>query len=144
MQPKFCKLYRYQFRLSTYNYKPYRKLNDETLYMHAKANQLASILKQLPNSIKTRLSNLSSNPEIFNEASKRYQNILNQFGYDYKLHYKPPNNENQNKSKSSKNCKKNIIRFNPPFSENVSNNIGKYFLLLIQKHFQNNHKYHSI
>ena len=57
----------------------------------------ANILKQLPISIETRLSNLSSNSEIFHEASKRYQNILNQSGYDYKLQYKPPNNENEKK-----------------------------------------------
>ena len=48
------------------------------------------------------------------------------------------------KCKSSKNCKKNIIRFSPAFSKNVCSNIGKYFLLLIQKHFSNNHKYHEM
>ena len=49
-------------------------------------------------------------------------------GY-YKLQYKPPNNENENRSKSTKNHKRNIIWFNRPFSKNVSNNIGKYFFL---------------
>ena len=130
--------------LNTGTYKPYRKPNDEILYIHAKSNHPANILKQLPISIETRLSNLSSNPEIFHEASKHYQNILNQSGYDYKLQYKPPNNENENKSKSSKNRKRSIIWFNPPFSKNVSNNISKYFLLLVQKHFPNNRKYHKI
>ena len=94
--------------------------------------------------MKTRLSNLSSNSEVFHEASKRYQNILNQSGHDYKLQYKPPNNENESRSKSSKNCKSSIIWFNPPFSQNIANNIGKYFPLLIQKHFPNNQKYHNI
>ena len=130
--------------LNTGTYKPYRKPNDQTLYIHAQSNHPANILKQLPISVETRLSNLSSNSEIFHEASKHYQNILSQSGYDYKLQYKPPNNENENKSKSSKNRKRNIIWFNPPFSKNVSNNIGKYFLLLIQKHFPSNHKYHKI
>ena len=130
--------------LNTGNYKPYRKPNDQKLYIHAKSNHPANILKQLPISIKTRLSNLSSNSEIFREASKQYQNILNQSGYDYKRQYKPPNNENENKSKSSKNRKRNNIWFNPLFSKNVSSNIGKYFLLLTQKHFPNNHKYHKI
>ena len=130
--------------LNTGTYKPYRKPNDEILYIHAKSNHPANILKQLPISIETRLSNLSSNPEIFHEASMHYQNILNQSGYDYKLQYQPPNNENENRSKSPKNRKRNIIWFNPPFSKNVSNNIGKDFLLLIQKHFPNEHKYHKI
>ena len=43
-----------------------------------------------PISIETRLSNLSSNSESFHEASKH----LNQSRCDYKLQYKPPNNEN--------------------------------------------------
>ena len=38
----------------------------------------------------------------------------------------------------------NIIWFNLPFSKSVSKNIGKYFLLLIQKHFPNDHKYHKM
>ena len=130
--------------LNTGTYKPCRKPNDEILYICAKSNHPANILKQLPISIENRLSNLSSNSEIFHEASKHYQNILNQSGYDYKLQYKPPNNENENKSKSTKNRKGNIIWFNLHFSKTVSNNIGKYFLLLIQKHFPNNHKYHKM
>ena len=52
--------------------------------------------------------------------------------------------ENENKSKSPKNRERNIIWFNPLFSKNVSNNIGKYFPLLIQKYFLNNHKNHKI
>ena len=66
--------------MNTGTYKPYGKPNDETLYAHAKSNHPANILKQLPISIETRLSNLSSNSEIFHEASKHYQNILNQYG----------------------------------------------------------------
>ena len=55
--------------LNTGTYKPYRKPNDEILYIHAKSNHPANILKQLPISIETRLFNLSSNSEIFREAS---------------------------------------------------------------------------
>ena len=130
--------------LKTGTFKPYCKPNGETLYIHAKSNHPAIIPKDLPISIETRSSNLSSNPELFHEASTHYQDILNQSGYDFKLQYKPLNNENENKSKSSKNRKRKIIQFTPPFSKNVSINIGKYFLLLIQKHFPNNCKYHKI
>ena len=56
--------------LNTDTYKPYRKPDDEIIYIHAKTNHPANILKQIPTSIKTRLSNLSSNSEIFHEASK--------------------------------------------------------------------------
>ena len=40
--------------LNTGTYKPYHKPNDETLYIHAKSNHPANILKQLPISIYTR------------------------------------------------------------------------------------------
>ena len=63
--------------LNTGTYKPYRKPIDEILYIHAKSNHPANIIKQLPISIETRLFNLSSNSEIFHETSKHYQNILN-------------------------------------------------------------------
>ena len=51
--------------LNNGTYKPYRNPNNEILYIHAKSNHPANILEQLPISIETRLSNLSSNPEIF-------------------------------------------------------------------------------
>ena len=37
--------------LNTGTYKPYHKPNDKTLYIHAKSNHPANILKQLPISI---------------------------------------------------------------------------------------------
>ena len=139
MQPKNWKWSRYYFRLkhwhlNTDTLKPFRKPNDETIYIQVKSIHSANILKQLPISVKISLSKVFSNPEIFHEASKHYKNILNQSGYDYKLQYKPPNNKNENKSNSSKNRQRNIS-FNTLFTKNVPNNIGKYFLLLIQKDF---------
>ena len=122
----------------------HKKPHNETLYIHAKSNLHANILKKLPISIKNRLRKLSSNPEIFHEASKHYQNIISQSRYDYKIQCQIPNIENENKSKLSRNYKRNIIRFNSSFSKDVSNKIGKYFLLLFQKHFPNSHKYHKV
>ena len=37
-----------------------------------------------------------------------------------------------------------MIWFNPPFNKSVQTNIGKSFLLLVQKHFRPNHKFHNI
>ena len=36
-------------------------------------------------------------------------------------------------------CKRNIVRYNLPFSESVKNNIGKEFLQFIDKHFPPHH-----
>ena len=58
--------------LNTGTYKPSRKPNDETLYRQVKSNHPANILRQLPVSVETRLSNFSTSPENFNEAPKHY------------------------------------------------------------------------
>ena len=39
---------------------------------------------------------------------------------------------------------RNIIWYNPPFSNNLQTNIGKTFLRLVLKHFPKHHKYHSL
>ena len=91
-------------------YKQYCKPNEETPYIHAKSNHPATYLKQLPKSIEARLSNLSSNPEVFNKASKHYQS-----GYDYKLQSKLPNKKNKIKSKLSTNREKKHHLVQPAF-----------------------------
>ena len=60
-------------KLQSETYRPYRKPNDKLLYIHSSLNQ---IIKQLPNSISERLSNNSSNQEIFNTAKVEYKDPL--------------------------------------------------------------------
>ena len=57
---------------STDIYKPYRKPNDEILYIHSKSNHPADILKQLPISIKTRLLTF---PAILKVSMKHLSSI---------------------------------------------------------------------
>ena len=47
-------------------------------------------------------------------------------------------------TKRKRNRKKNIIWFNPPYSRNVSTNIEKKFLHLVDKHFPRSNKLHKI
>ena len=49
-------------------YKPYRKPDNEINYVNVHSNHPPCIIKQIPLSIQTRLSNLSSNEAIFQEA----------------------------------------------------------------------------
>ena len=128
--------------LNNGSYKPFRKPNDELLYINAKSNHPPNVIKQLPISVESRLRQLSSNREIFEEAATQYQEALNKCGYNYKLSYAAPANENKSNSTSTR--KRNIIWFNPPFSRNVSTNVAKYFLELINKHFPANHKYRKL
>ena len=54
-------------------FRPYHKPNDEIVYIHSESNHPPSIIKQLPISIESRLCNISSSKEIFDESVKVYQ-----------------------------------------------------------------------
>ena len=60
------------------SYRPYKKSNDETNYIHVNSDHLPSVLKQLPMSIGKRLSSLSSSKEIFEETAPYYEQCLSQ------------------------------------------------------------------
>ena len=54
-------------------YKPFCKPNNEINYIHKESNHPPSIIKQIPFSIKSRLSSLPSNEKIFYESTPIYQ-----------------------------------------------------------------------
>ena len=66
------------------SYRPYKKPNEETNYIHVNSDHLSSILKQLPTSIEKRLSSLSSSKEIFEETAPYYEQHLSNCGYKEK------------------------------------------------------------
>ena len=57
--------------------------------MNVQSNHPPNIIKQLPKTIKQRLSNNSSNETTFNEAAPMYEKALSEEGYDVKLKYNP-------------------------------------------------------
>ena len=122
-------------------YRPFHKPDNEINYIHKDSNHPPSIIKQIPLSIETRLSNLSANENIFNEATPHYEQALQRSGYKYKLKYNP-NKVPENTA--TRNRKRKIIWFNPPYNSNLSTNIGKFFLQLILKHFPQEHKFNKI
>ena len=73
------------FNLNDGSYRPYRKPNDETHYIHIQSDHPPSITKQLPRSIKKRLSQLSSSKDIFYETTPYYEQRLARCGYNEKL-----------------------------------------------------------
>ena len=72
------------------SYRPYKKPNEETNYIHVNSDHPPSILKQLPKSIEKRLSSLSSSKEIFKETAPYYEQHLSNCGYKEKLNYRDP------------------------------------------------------
>ena len=119
---------------------PYMKEGNVPLYVHKKSNHPPSILKNIPESINKRLSEISSDKESLEKAKDTYQDALNKSGYNYNLSYKnaPP------ETKHRKNRPRNITWFNPPYSQNVKTKVGKCFLTLIDKHFPKSNPLHRI
>ena len=75
------------FNLNDGSYRPYRKPNDETHYIHIQSDHPPSITKQLPRSIEKRLSQLSSPKDIFYKTTSYYEQSLASCGYNEKLIY---------------------------------------------------------
>ena len=123
------------------SYRPYKKPNEETNYIHVNSDPPPSILKQLPKSIEKRLSSLSSSKEIFEETAPYYEQHLSNCGYKEKLNYRDPTPQNLITKRKRQ---RNILWFNPPYSKTVKTKIAKLFLQLIKKHFPKEHKFHKI
>ena len=81
-----------------------------------------------------RLSSISSKEGIFNTARPPYQEALANIGYTHKLKFEPP----ANPGRSKRNRGRQILYFNPPYSDNVATNIGAKFLQIIDTCFPPN------
>ena len=121
--------------LSTATYKPYMKPNDRPTYVHRSSNHPRGILENIPKSVNKRLSKISANEDVFNSAVPPYQEALVRSGYDFKLKYEPQ----APSQKKSKNRKRKITYFNPPFSLNIQTNVGEKFLKALDKCFPKDH-----
>lgn len=124
-------------------FKPYSKPDNIIQYIHTQSNHPPNVIKQIPITIEQRLSEHSSNEQIFNEVAPIYEKALKESGHDVKLQYQE-RKKAVSKLAENKKRKRNIIWFNPPYNVNVSTKIGKLFLLLIDKHFPKQNKLHKI
>ena len=61
-----------RFDLVNNTYQPYRKRNNEPVYFHKQSNHPHNILKEFPKSVKKRISDISSDENVFNNAKLRY------------------------------------------------------------------------
>ena len=87
-----------------------------------------------------RLSKISANENVFNEAIPPYQNALNNSGYNYVMKYEPEKETNT----PPKNRKRRILWYNPPWSANCSTKIGAKFLNLVDTCFPPTNPLHKI
>jgi hypothetical protein len=110
--------------------------------VHSKSNHPPSVLRNIPLSINKRLTEISSDQDLFEQASPPYQQALDKSGYNHKLQFKYPLNLTNNKNTRSR--KRKIIWYNPPNSKNVSTNVGQSFLKIIDEEFPADHQLHKI
>ncbi|XP_022810398.1 uncharacterized protein LOC111347413 [Stylophora pistillata] len=127
--------------LSSGKYYPFTKEGNIPLYVHKKSNHPPSILRNIPESINRRLSEISSDRECFDSAKPIYQEALKKSGYSYTLSFNAASNQ---APRPRRNRQRNITWFNPPYSKNVETNVGKCFLALIDKHFTKTNPLHKI
>ena len=127
------------FNLNNGTYQPFTKSNTTLQYVHRESNHPPITAKNIPAGINKRLSSVSSDKASFDHAAPPYQKALDESGYHYTLHYEPTTT-----AKRRNRQRNNILWYNPPFSKNVSNNIGHRFLTLVDKHFPKDHKLRKI
>ena len=123
-------------------YRPYKKLNDNPMYINVNSNHPPTIIKQIPSSINRRLSNFIRSRSLFKNIQP-YREALKKSGFQHELTYiEPKISEERNNEKRQR--KQKIIWFNLPYSKNVKTNIGKVVFKLLHKHFLPSHSFHKI
>ena len=94
-------------------FKPYRKPNDQPLYVHKLSNHPPCVTRAIPKSINKRLSSISSTAREFDQAKGDYQTALNNSGYNYTLEFEEP------RPRQRKKDHRDIIFFNPPWNQAI-------------------------
>ena len=79
---------------------PFRKWNQDLHYVDRGSNHPIQVFKHIPKGIEHRLSNNSSNKDIFERSKQEYEEALKNDGYRIKLEYR--NRERSNTQKKEK------------------------------------------
>ena len=128
--------------LSTGQYQPYNKPDNDPLYIDVNSNHPPNIIKNLPDSISKCINKLSSDEHVFNGTKDLCNNALKNSGYKQDIKFQHNVSVEAQKRKNNRGCK--IIWFNPPCSCSVATDIGKKFSLLLDKHFPKTHEFFKI
>ena len=107
--------------LTTRKYQPYKKPDDNPLYINILSNHPPNIIKNLPSNISKRINTLSAYETTFNKSKDLYNNVLAKSGFKHKITFQKQQNTSAVTNKT-KNRKRKVIWFNPPFSLNFSTN----------------------
>ena len=89
-------------------YKPWRKPNDEPLYRNKHSNHPPSVFRQLPKSISKRISEISSNEEMFKQSVAICEKALKDSGFNEKLFYIKENTTSNDQDEKKKRKRKSF------------------------------------
>ena len=101
----------------------------------------SEVPSNIPAAINQRLSSISSDRTVFNEAAPLYQEVLRKSGYMHQQEFKPPP---QGPPPQKRMGRRNVVWFNPLYNKNVKTNIGRAFIILINRSFPADHKMRKI
>ena len=73
---KICNFLDVTLNLTDGTHYPYRKPNNETLYIDTNSNYPPAIIKHLPAAIGRRISDISASKELFNKAKSHHESAL--------------------------------------------------------------------
>ena len=76
-----------RFNLNKQTYEPYRKPNNEPVYINIQSNHPPNIIADIPKAISKRLTNISCNKNVFDRNVGIYQAALKNSGFDGKITY---------------------------------------------------------
>ena len=102
------------FDLTKDIYKPYRKPNDQPLYISRHSDHPPNTARQISLSVSSRILNISSDQSIFNSSIPMYKEALTKSGFNDDIIYTPIIESNNSERKNTR--KRKIIWFNPPYS----------------------------
>ena len=120
---------------------PFRKRNQDLRYVKRGSNHPIQVLKHVPKGIEHRLSNNSSNKEIFQWSKQEYKEALKNDGYRIKLEYR---GREESTTPKSRNRPRKILWFNPPYNMEIDNKLGKEFFKLLKRNFPSGDPLHKI
>ena len=121
--------------LRSEKYRVFTKEGDSPTYVHHQSNHPPNVLKNIGPAVNRRLSSLSANNDLFNQAKPLYQDALRRSKHDHDLKFNEEVVEEEEGQRNKRRRKRQIIWWNPPYSMNVKTNIGAKFLALIDRCF---------
>ena len=115
-------------------FKPYRKPNDNPMYINNPSNHPPIVLRQLAKSASNIILEISSYEQRCKESIPIPEEALKNSGFHTNLEYVRKEVDKHSKEEE-KRRKQEIIWFNLPYSNNVKSNVRKQFLKLVRQHF---------